>query len=136
MAKDFVGVKVVGLSALQKDIKRFDPELQKELKKEAKEALSGIVKPVAERLAPKVSGTLAGNIRVLSAATRASLAVGSKARVPYAGPIHWGWKRRGIAPNPFLQTAAYDSTEKIERAYFKTVDTLLNRVFDGRKPVA
>ena len=130
---DFVGVKVSGLSDLSKDLKRADKELVVALKKETKAALEKEVKPTAEKLAPKKSGGLANTIRVMSVTNRASLAVGSKAK-PYGPPIHWGWPSRGIAAQPFLTDAIYKEQDDIERAFFKVVDTLRNRVLDGSDP--
>lgn len=53
---------------------------------------------------PVLTGRLFMSIRP-TATKRAGYIRAGGARVPYAGPIHWGWRRRNIAPQPFLVTA-------------------------------
>ena len=60
------------------------------------------VTAAARGRAPKVSGRLAGSLTpVVSAA-----GVKVSSRLPYAGPIHWGWPARHITAQPFLSDAA------------------------------
>lgn len=59
----------------------------------------------AKSMAPHRSGRLASDIRPSKAKTRATVAVG-RASVPYAGPINYGWARRGIGPSMFMNRAA------------------------------
>lgn len=58
----------------------------------------------ASGFAPKRSGRLAGTIRGNRAKSKAVVTAG-RARVPYAGPINYGWKARNIAPARFMQRA-------------------------------
>jgi len=53
---------------------------------------------------PRVTGTLAGTLRAGRGKTKAVVRAGTAA-VPYAGPIHYGWPARNIAPQPFLTAA-------------------------------
>lgn len=134
MAEDFVGVKVLGLAQLSRDIKKADSELVKEIKKEAKVALTDLVKPAAERRVPVgLTGKLKKSIRVSVVSAKASLMAGRKT-VPYANPIHWGWPSRGIAKTEFLTEAIYEKQDKIEGAYFRVVDRLLARTFTKKTP--
>lgn len=60
----------------------------------------------AGRGRPRSGGRLKKSIRP-GATTKAGIVkAGSASRVPYAGPIHWGWPARNIRPQPFLTLAA------------------------------
>lgn len=59
---------------------------------------------LASSFAPVRSGKLRASIRGNRAKNKAVVTAG-KARVPYAGPINYGWPRRGIAPALFMQRA-------------------------------
>lgn len=63
-----------------------------------------VVLDKALALVPVRSGRLKNTLR--SAATQRSgrVRAGFK-RVPYAGPIHFGWPERHISPQPFLYDA-------------------------------
>lgn len=71
--------------------------------------ISAAVTPVAKRDAPHVSGALVSSIRGTGTASAAIVRAGG-AKVPYGGPIHWGWPARNIVGQPFL-TDAGKSTE-------------------------
>lgn len=58
----------------------------------------------AARFAPKLTGRLAGDVRGNRAKAKAVITAG-RVRVPYAGPINYGWAKRGIAPSGFMQKA-------------------------------
>lgn len=51
---------------------------------------------------PTRSGALRASVRGNRAKAAAIVTIG-RARVPYAGPIAYGWKRRGIRPGRFIQ---------------------------------
>ena len=82
--------------------------------------------------APVVTGTLAGDIRGGGTKTRAYVSVGRK-RIPYAGPIHFGWPARNIQANPFLYEAIDSRADDVREVYAKRVDELAMRTrTDGR----
>lgn len=120
------GVQVLGARELRATMKRAEVELD-----DLKEAHAAAARLVAYRSAaeaPKVSGTLAGNVRGSGAAGAATIRAGGT-RVPYANPIHWGWEARNIAPNEFITRAA-ESTEPqwLHGIYTPAVDRILDRV--------
>lgn len=49
-------------------------------------------------------------------------------RVPYAGPIHWGWPSHNIEPQPWVSAAAEDTQSVWLGMYEKDVQQALNRV--------
>lgn len=55
----------------------------------------------ARSYAPKRSGQLARSLTSTGGQMTSNL--------PYAGPIHWGWKARGIQENWYLLNAARDT---------------------------
>lgn len=70
-----------------------------------KDVMAGIAaeaRDLAAGFAPVRSGKLRASIRGNRAKGKAVVNAGS-ARVRYAGPINYGWPKRGIRPNGFLQ---------------------------------
>lgn len=83
------------------------------------------VTPVAQRQAPSVSGALAASVRGTGTASAAIVRAGGS-KVPYGGPIHWGWPARNIVAQPFL-TDAGKSTEPVwVRVYESDIQRLVN----------
>lgn len=81
----------------------------------------------ARALAPVRSGALRNSIRVSKALNRVSVSAGNNRSVPYANPIHWGWFRRNIRPQPFFVKALGITRDEVYRNYYKTLDTLIER---------
>ena len=80
----------------------------------------------ARSRAPRVSGTLAGDVRGGGTKTRAYVSVGRK-RIRYAGPIHFGWPARNIQAQPFLYEAIDSRADDVREVYAKRVDELAMR---------
>lgn len=81
----------------------------------------------AAAMAPRRSGTLAGNIRGSKGKTSAIVRAGG-ARVPYAGPIHWGWPRRHITAQPFAVDAAHLTEPVWTKWYLAKVDQIIAKI--------
>jgi hypothetical protein len=96
-------VRVEGLGPFIRAMREAQADLD-ELK-DATQKAGTIVLAAAAGRAPRRTGTLASSGRASRAARKAIVRFGS-ARVPYAGPIHWGWPRRHIAAQPFALDAA------------------------------
>lgn len=82
---------------------------------------------VAASSAPTRTGKLAASIRAGAAATSATVRAGG-ARVPYAGPIHWGWPARGITAQPFLTEAAQQTEPRWTEVYLTEVNRIIDQV--------
>ena len=95
--------------------------------KAAHQAAGQLVVGVAQGLAPKVSGALAGSIRASKLAGGISIKAGSAA-IPYANPIHWGWPKRNIESQPFLSDAATSSEAQWFALYEEEVNKIIDRV--------
>ena len=115
------GFKVDGLKELQKEIRQTeDVELKKQLRLANKEAAQ-VVADQAKVEVPRRSGRLARSIGVQASQTSALVKAGTAARVPYAGPIHFGWPKRNIRPQPFLYEAMDKRIGEVRKAYEKNL---------------
>lgn len=78
---------------------------------------------LASSLAPTRSGKLAASVKGNKAKNKAVIVAGSK-RIPYAGAINYGWRKRNIRPSRFMQRA--DDILAPDAA--KEIDTALSRL--------
>lgn len=97
-----------------------------DLKAANKEA-AGIAAGGAVKRVPVVSNKLAGTIRAAGTKTAGIVRVGTK-RVPYAGPINYGWPGRNIAPSFFLNDGAQATEPRWIPVYMKHLEELVNKV--------
>jgi hypothetical protein len=86
--KDQSSIKVVGLRELRRDLKKIDPQLQKQLSNVTKKAAARVVEDTKSRV-PVVDGTARKSIRATSSGARAFI-VGGKKSVPYFGWLDFG----------------------------------------------
>jgi hypothetical protein len=96
------GVKVEGLNQTVRALQKAGVEIA-----DLKSVFSGIAAEgasLASSFAPVRTGRLRASVRGNKAKNKAVIAAG-KARVPYAGPVNYGWPRRGIKPALFMQRA-------------------------------
>lgn len=120
-------VQVQGAKELRAAIKRAeDVGLVRELKAAHKEAAE-VVAYEAQTIVPVVSGRLLESIRSSGTQTAGIVRAG-KARVPYAGPIHFGWRARNIEPNPFLYEAADSRADEVRDTYFEAVGVVIDQI--------
>ena len=118
-------IQVEGAAELRRAMKHMERDL-KDLTKIHKAAAA----PVMERskdLVPRVSGALGRTIRLSATRTRASILAG-RSGVPYAGPIHYGWRRRNIEPHPFLTDAIAEKRSEVVDIYGMAIGDLVRRV--------
>lgn len=81
---------------------------------------------LASSFAPKRTGRLAGTVRGNRAKSRAVVAAG-RARVPYAGPINYGWPNRGIKAAYFMQKADAELAPKAVVMLEKGIDAAIRK---------
>lgn len=122
-------IKVSGLNKLVRDLKVIGVPA-KEIAQAGTEA-GEIVAAEARTLVPVKTGALKSTIRVAKQQRRIVVRAGN-ARVPYANPIHWGWFRRGILPNPFFSKALKLNIEEIYTRYFDNLDKLVTK-YGGKR---
>lgn len=85
------------------------------------------VKQAAAPRAPRRTGALAASMRS-SGTQSAALVRAGRARVPYAGPIHWGWPRRHIAAQPWIYEAAQRTQDSWEGTYLGALEQIIDRI--------
>lgn len=118
-------LRVEGARQLRASLKRAGLELD-DLKAIHAEVAT-LVSDVAKSRAPHRSGKLANSIRPAGTKSKSMVRAGF-ASVPYAGPIHWGWRKRNITANPFISDAA-QSTETTWLARFNTeIERIVNTI--------
>lgn len=95
--------------------------------KAAHREAADIAATASAALAPSVSGSLRRTIRAAGTKTAGVIRAGTK-RVPYAGPIHWGWGRRNITGAFFLSDGARNSEGRWIRVYEDHLEKLVNKL--------
>lgn len=121
-----VGVeRIEGLREVQRDLRLLGDDTKTEMKA-THLAAAEIVVMGAKRIVPYRTGRLAASIRALATNASGKVRAGS-ASVPYAGPIHFGWPMRRIAPQPFIYDALDPRREDIKRLYEERIDELIDK---------
>lgn len=121
------GIKIEGLRELQKEIRRLeDQDLKKALRTANKDAAQ-IVADEAQNTVPRRSGRLAASIKAKGGQRDATVKAGTGSRVPYAAPIHFGWRARNITPQPFLYEAQDSRREEVIRFYERAMEDLADK---------
>lgn len=104
--------------------------------KAAHAAAAMTVEQRAAQLAPRRSGRMAATLRSSGQVSGGIVRVGY-ARLPYAGPIHFGWPTRPnpgkgwrggpIYPNPFMYEALDDRRSEVIEMYEDRVNGLIRK---------
>ncbi len=128
MAKKPLSVKALGMRELRKNLSMLDDDFED--LKELHLDLARMVADRAEALVPVRTGRLKETIRAAGTKTAGRVRAGF-ARVPHAGPIHFGWSTRPndalgwrggpIEPSPFLYDALDQRYNQVFEAYFRGV---------------
>lgn len=96
--------------------------------------LADTVAGTAKTKVPVRSGRLERSVRGKATKTSARVEAGNNRKsgpssVPYAAPIHFGWGRRGIRPQPFLYEALDDRRQEVVDRYNAEVRSIIRRAF-------
>ena len=131
MAARAARVEVTGDKELRRALKRMDGSLG-DLREVHRDAGQEVLTR-ANTLVPRKTGRLARSQRLSirlaggkSAGTR--IIAGRGVSVPYAGPIHFGWRARNIEPQPWLYDALDDRREQVRKRYDEGVAHLVRRL--------
>ena len=117
------GIKVKGLRSSIKALKAIGVDAA-DIKSAGNEA-GEIVAREARNLAPVRTGALRNTIRTSKALNKVSVSAGNNGRVPYANPIHWGWFKRNIKPQPFFVKALGITRDEVYQNYYRSIDRLI-----------
>lgn len=122
------GIKVLNLKQITKALQAVGVpnDAIKAAGKESAESVMG----EARKLVPVRSGKLRDSIRLASNARgRVTIQAGnnrsSRSGVPYANPIHWGWFKRNIKPQPFFVKALGLTRGEVYDRYMKNMEKLI-----------
>ena len=138
-AYDYKGVRVDGARELRRALRRAEIDVKDDIK-DAHKTVADIVVARARQLVPvapasmttATPGLLRDSLRTGQTQTAAIGRAGKK-RVPYAGPIHWGWFKRNIKPTLFLTKAASETEPKWVAEYEKKFDDILDNIENSTK---
>lgn len=122
------GVRVVGGARLRRTLKEAGVDM-KDLTAIHKRA-ANIVLPVAKSttpIGPEIRGHIQSTVRAGATRSASIIRVGSS-RFPYAQPLHWGWHRRGIRPNPWVSRAAQSTEPRWLPLFWDELNRVINRV--------
>lgn len=124
---DMLRIDVTGLRETQRALRKLqDKELQKELRGAHKKAAQAAA-DAGEAEAPKLTNKLAASVGARASGRGASVKAGTGKRVPYAGVIHFGWPKRGIAANEFLYRGISKKQKQITEAYEKDLTRIIKK---------
>ena len=123
------GEKVVvhGIARMNKQLLELDDHLIVEMKAINKNAAETVAIEARGRV-PRASGMLGDSIRAGSTARSGTVRAGNKS-VLYAGPIHFGWPRHHITPQPFLWDALDAQRGAVLAEYEKNLKHLIDDAF-------
>ena len=121
-------IEIEGLKPLLKNLRKMDTELVKLVKDVNKEA-ADMVASTALTLVPRRTGTLAETIRAAGTNAAGVVRAGNNGKVKYGAPIHWGWARHNITPQPFLYEALDKRRDEVIERYASQLEALVGKVF-------
>lgn len=116
------GFQVEGMREAIRDLEAAGVEIE-----DLKTAFGKVADTAADEISknsPRRSGALAGNARASRAKNKAIVTVGG-ARVPYAGPIFYGWSARNIKPARTIE----HTDAVMEHEAPRILDRELGRIF-------
>ena len=118
-------IELEGSREFRRALRRTGEDVKNDLKL-LHAAGAQIVLREALRRVPVDTGTLKATVRAAALQTRGEVRAGF-VRVPYAGPIHFGWSTRGIEPQPFLYDAIDKRRSEVLDAYHSALDQTARR---------
>lgn len=114
-------IQVEGLRELRRMLKAAENAAGLAMLKAAHKSAADLVVARALPNVPVRSGALRASVRALGSQAKGTAKAGG-ARVPYAAAIHWGWPRRGIRPQPFLQNALDQVEQQIPDVFSQSLE--------------
>ena len=118
-------VEVEGARQLRKALTELGDDAVDDLKVVNMEGVDIVLAEALTRV-PVRSGRLYETVRGSATKTRGTIRAGFK-KVPYAGPIHFGWPARNIEPNLFLYDAVDERRAEVIAVYKKNIGKLIKK---------
>jgi HK97 gp10 family phage protein len=131
------GIKVTNFREVTRALRNVG--VPKEAVKKAAKDSAKVVQDEAKTLVPVRTGKLRDSIRIGAYANgKITLQAGNnrstRSGVPYANPIHWGWFKRNIRPQPFFSNALGYTRKEIYDNYFAQLSKLIAEEARKAKP--
>ena len=121
------GIKVRGFNQAIRALRELGVP-DEEIKRAGSQS-GDLVANEARTLVPVRTGKLRDSIRVSKTLRKVTIQAGnnrkSKSGVPYANPIHWGWFKRNIKPQPFFVKALGITRDEVFRNYYDQIARLI-----------
>lgn len=117
-------LQIDGLREINRDLRNMSQQARDDMKNTHREA-GEIVARAAKVLAPVRTGLLASTVVSAPTQRQGRVRVGRGQSVPYAGPVHFGWPARRIAPRPFIYDALDMRRDEVRDAYVARVNQLV-----------
>lgn len=121
------GIKVRGFNQAIRSLRELGVP-DDEIKRAGSES-GELVANEARTLVPVRTGRLRDSIRVSKTLRKVTIQAGnnrkSKSGIPYANPIHWGWFKRNIKPQPFFVKALGITRDEVFRNYYDQLARLI-----------
>lgn len=77
---------------------------------------------------PEIRGHVARTVRGGANRTSAIVRVGNNTGFRYANPIHWGWFRRHIRPNPWVSRAATETESTWLPVFERGINAIVHKI--------
>lgn len=122
-------VEVDGFRQLNRQLRQAGADMAD--MKDLNTQVGGIILPVARGRAPvspEPGKHLFQTVRASATKTQAVVRAGNNTTVRYANPIHWGWYRRHIKPNPWVSQAAQSTEPTWFGVYVRGIDRILDKI--------
>ena len=124
--------RVQGHKEFRKAVRKLaDKELTAELKELHRDTADIVVHP-ARADAPRKSGALIKSTKPSASVKAAIVKSGTAKAVPYAGPIHFGWPRRGIKATFFIFKAAFEKRDEYTALFADRVTALVRKRIESK----
>lgn len=130
-------LEIDGLKEMLQDLKHMGQQARDDMKETHRQA-GEIVAKRAIVLAPVLTGTLSRTVVSAPTQRQGRVRIGRGQSVPYAGPIHFGWPARRIAPQPFVYDALDQRRDEVRDAYVVRINQLVtaNNLAAGQRSTA
>jgi HK97 gp10 family phage protein len=127
---DYQGMlRVEGVREVLRSMRRLDIDTKTELKPVHLKAAQIVAEAAAKR-APRRTGRLRDSVRATARVTGGRVAIGGgrgRMGIEYAGPIHFGWAKRNIKPQPFVYDVLDERRQKVLNVYQKEMQKLIKK---------
>jgi hypothetical protein len=115
---------ITGLKEVVRDLRALSVDTREAMQATHRRA-GEIVALRAGTLVPVRTGTLRETIASAPTKYQGRVRAGRGQSVPYAGPIHFGWPARRIAPQPFIYDALDERRDEVVDLYTRRINELI-----------